>query len=277
MSGFSQPVLQDTRPIPWSTAHWINNLCELLHFTNSQIHLGNPWHLHPRCQGDCFIMEDALAYHFAPKKLQLINWVCTYLRVNLLSKITNHCGTQIITAMLYPAPRGQHDQYYWQNVSSLHWPRQPIPGPTAWKHWREFISWNYMHPDSMCLQNSLGPWLPTYDKDFTWCWQACPQSLFLFHYLNGQWWAFSPIQRYKTHIGYSHHPSPTSFPDGTVPATPIISPSKIHLPLPLSNVLPSFQPINDSVPLASRLTTPPEPWLEPLWHDIRPHAHSDTL
>jgi len=89
--------------------------------------------------------------------------------------------------------------------------------------------------------------------------------------------AFSLVRHYPTHIGYSRHPSPTSVPTGTVPATPILFPYKIHLPLPLSPILLSTQPSIAPTPLATRITTPPEPWLQPLWHDIWPHAHSDTL
>ncbi len=152
-----------------------------------------------------------------------------------------------------------------------------MPSPLAWKQWHTFISWQYLQPNSMWLQQPLGPWLPTYTTDFTWRWQACPKSFYLFHYLDGTWWSFSLTQYYTTHVGYKRHPSPTSPPTGTVPMTPILFPYKIHLPLPLSLIQKPPQPILAHPPLATCLVTPPVAWAQPLWNDIRPHAHNDTL
>jgi len=109
---------------------------------------------------------------------------------------------------------------------------------------------------------------------------SLPTFLLLFHKLDGQWWAFSPVHQYNTHVlGYSHHPSPMSAAQiGTVPATPILFPYKICIPLPLSLIrwgqpLP-YQP----KPLVTWIVTPLQDWIQPLWHgDIWPHAHSDTL
>jgi len=180
-------------------------------------------------------------------------------------------------AMIYPAPQTQHNQYYQQNISTLQWPKQTLPGPAAWKQWREFISWAYLQPDSMHLQQPLGQWLPSYNQDFEWKWQVFPWSYYLFHYQEGQWWAFSPVRHYHTHVGYSRHPSPTSIPTGTVPATPILFPYKIHVTLPLSQIKSNPLPTYPYIPLATRLVTPPVEWARPLWNDIRPHAHMDTL
>jgi len=121
-AGISRPILQDTRPLPWSFAPWFDNLRALLHSIDGQIIIRDPWHISPRRQADRFIMEDALAYHLSPKQLQQIQNVRLYLRITLLSEITNHSRTHIITAMLYPAPREHHKQHYRQNASSLQWP-----------------------------------------------------------------------------------------------------------------------------------------------------------
>jgi len=129
----------------------------------------------------------------------------------------------------------------------------------------------------MQLITPLGCWLPAYNTDYTWQWHSCPKSFFLFHHLNGQWWAFSPVRQYNIHIGYSHNLSPTFFPTDTVPATPVLFPWKIHMPLPLSPILPSPQHSFPLYPLATRLVTLPEEWIQPLWHEIHPHAHSTTL
>jgi len=50
-ASFSTPVLKDTTAIPWSTAYWVDTLCEYLHQIGRQI-LGQqawstkPWHSH---------------------------------------------------------------------------------------------------------------------------------------------------------------------------------------------------------------------------------------
>jgi len=43
MAGLSHLILQDTRPIPWSTALWYDNLCQFLHSIQGQIIIQNPW------------------------------------------------------------------------------------------------------------------------------------------------------------------------------------------------------------------------------------------
>jgi len=56
--------------------------------------------------------------------------------------------------------------------------------------------------------------------------------------------------------------------------TPVLFPHKIHV---LSPITPSPQHFFPSYPLATRLITLPEEWIQPLWHTICPHAHSNTL
>jgi len=85
-------------------------------------------------------------------------------------------------------------------ISSLQWPQQLATGPAAWKQCQNFISWNYLQPNSMLLMQPLGPWLPTYNKDFSLEVVGMPKSLYSFYQLDGQWLAFSPVQKYNTHI-----------------------------------------------------------------------------
>jgi len=109
VAGISQPVLQDTQLLPWSFAPWLDNLQALLHLINGQILLNNPWCILPWQQHDCFIMEDALAYHLKPMQLQQIQSVRLYLWITLLSEISDHSGIHILTTMIYPAPHAHHN------------------------------------------------------------------------------------------------------------------------------------------------------------------------
>jgi len=222
-------------------------------------------------------MEDVLNVQVPKQQALQIQHVHIFLKVTTLSNIINHHGTSVITVMIYPAPAAQHVQHYQQNMSTLQWPQNHHPGPAAWCAWRNFISWMYLQPNSFRLQHALGPWHPTHQQDFQWCWLICPHMFVLFHYDQQQWWAYLPACHYPTHIGYCNRCSPTLTPYETLPVTPILFEFKIHVPLPISPTATNTLPPPDTRPLASRLTTPPEPWAEPLWYNVRPHAHTDTL
>jgi len=200
-----------------------------------------------------------------------------FLKVTTLSDIVDHRGTHIMPAMIYPVPAIQYDQYYCQNTSTLQWPTSHPPGPAAWRTWRNFITWMHLQPDSYRLQYPLGRWLPTYQQDYQWGWQICPRTKVLFHYDQQQWWAYLPVRYYHTHIGYRNRCSPTSAPTLTVPVTHILFALKIHVTLPLSRLVHPPAVVPDHRSLAMRLTTPPDSWAEPLWHNIQPHAHTDAL
>jgi len=213
-------------------------------------------------------MEDVLNVQVSKRQALQIQHVLIFLKVTTLSDIINHRGTSVITAMLYPAPAAQHAQHYQQNMSTLHWPHNHPPGPAAWRTWRTFISWMYLQPNSFHVQHALSPWHPTYQQDYQWRWLICPRTYVLFHYDKQQWWAYLPVRYYPTHIGYRNCSSPTSMPHDTLPVTPILFELKIHVPLPISPIVTSRLPPPDTRPLATRLTSPPEPWAEPLWHNV---------
>jgi len=67
-------------------------------------------------------MDNILANNLTMKQAIQIQSVHLYLQVSLLSKIVNHSGTHVMTVILYMAPHAHHDQHYWQNASTLHWP-----------------------------------------------------------------------------------------------------------------------------------------------------------
>jgi len=60
MSGLSQPIPEDTQPIHWSTAHWVDQLRAFLHVIKGQIRLSNSWLPPVRHKHDRFIMDDVL-------------------------------------------------------------------------------------------------------------------------------------------------------------------------------------------------------------------------
>jgi len=60
MAGLSHLILQDTRPIPWSTALWYDNLHQFLHSIQGQIIIQNPWIPTQQRKNDRHIMDDIL-------------------------------------------------------------------------------------------------------------------------------------------------------------------------------------------------------------------------
>jgi len=132
MSGLSQPILEDTRPLHWSTARWVNQLRAFLHGIKGQIHLCRPWLPTARRENDRFIMDDVLHVQVPRKQALQIQHIRLFLNVTVLSEIVDHRGTHIIPAMIHPVPAAQYDQHYRQNTSTLQWPRSHPPGPAAW-------------------------------------------------------------------------------------------------------------------------------------------------
>jgi len=127
-AGFTQPILENTKPIPWSTAPWVDNLRHFLRHVNGRILLKNPWTPKPHREHDRAIMEDIQAYHFPHHKAIQINSVCLFLQVNFLSEITDHNGCKLLPEMLAPQKPPPASFYHTNpNKSTLLWPQQPAP------------------------------------------------------------------------------------------------------------------------------------------------------
>jgi len=277
MSGLSQPVLQDTRTLPWSNAPWIDTTRQFLHTTQSAVLLNNPWITTTRRQHDRHIMDDILGLNLPKQHAIQLQSVRLYLRVTVLSEITDASGLSLLpTTFKRPNPR-YNEMRDDTTSSTLRWPNQPSPGPNAWKRWKEIISWLYLDSATNQLNTPLGLWKQEYDTDYKWNWLVCPISKTLFQKHGHQWYAYLPQETHHDRITYRNQASLTSTPQNTVPATPTITTQNIHLRLPIYGLLKPIPRPPNQKSLQQRLLIPPEPWAEPLWHDVRPHAHIDTL
>jgi len=147
----------------------------------------------------------------------------------------------------------------------------------AWKQWREILSVLYLQPNSTHLSQPLGPWNSDYDLDYHWGWSVCPITWTLFHYNDGQWIAYSQRRCYPEYYLYQHQSSPSAKPTRTLPVTPDITSTAIKVLLPVAGMTNTPITPHPIIPLATRLITPMTSWADPLWHSIRPHAHTDTL
>jgi len=198
-------------------------------------------------------MEDLIALNLPCNKTIQVQSIRMYLRVSMLSEITNHCGTHLLPRALRHSRSTPNNPYTSRNHSQLLWPHQPAPGPMAWRTWSEVLSVLYLQPNSYALSQPLGKWTQEYDTDYNWVWHICPQSYILFHHHHGKWIAFTQCKQHTTHIHYQLHTSSTSDPSRTVPVTLLILSNSIHIQLPIMTVLPNQPPQPKQIPLAAQL------------------------
>jgi len=276
LSGFPRSILEDTKPIPWSNARWLDTVRQFLHSINGQILLHQPW-LPKACQQhDHFLMHDLLALNLPATHAFQFSSMRLYLCITTLFEITHHSGHYILPGYLRPCCDSTTSSTR-DNRSLLQWPRQPLPSTAAWKQWREILSVMYLKPNSTHLSQPLGPWNNDYNLNYHWGWSICPVTWILFHYKDGQWMAYSQCRRYPDYYLYQHQSSPSNKPTHTIPVTPNITSTTIKVLLPIANMTTILIPPHPVIPLATRLTTPMTAWADPLWHSIHPHAHTDTL
>jgi len=182
-------------------------------------------------------MEDIQAYHFQCQQAIQINSVCLFLWINYLLEITNHNGSKLLPQMLEPQ-KNPPDSFYHHhpNHSTLLWLQQPSSGRTAWKQWKDAITWIYAKPDSITLQQPLRPWLSKFDHDYEWNWLIHPTTQQLYHRIGDKWHVYHPLCHTTNFIEYPATPTiRNQLPDNTQPVTPTLQPGcfQITAPIPM--------------------------------------------
>jgi len=162
------------------------------------------------------------------------------------------------------------------------WPRQPMPPPEAWRHWRWAIQTMYLRIDSDRLTTPLKEWTDNVNKDWTWEWRINPATLELYQRSGEQWFSRRPAINRRTYIAYDIHRQRrvTIDPNMMAPATPSFDTSQTYIivQLPITTIKPSAPASQQgSTDLLDRVCTPPTQWAAPLWHRIRPKAPVDAL
>jgi len=215
----------------------MDRLWHFLRHIHGQIILRNAWISQPQQIRDQHIMDDLLAYNFPTNQLIQINSVRLYLKVNLLSEIVDHTGMQILPDALKPTQPLDNVTYTSTNHSTLDWPRQPKPGPTAWKKWKEMLLWMYTKPNSNTLTTTLGPWHASYSQDYEWAWQIHKPTQTLYHHHRHVWYKYwTPRHHLNTWVYSSHHTPRASIPTNTQPVTPTLSNKSITITLPITQI-----------------------------------------
>jgi len=274
-SGLPQPILEDTRTLPWSSPGWMTSIRQFLQDTGTKILLSDPWTPRPRRINDRNIMEDALEFLPSNTNLCALNNVRLYLHVTFLSEITDASGNFIREDYL-------HDMIP-ATASTLRWPYQIAPLPENWKIWRNAILQLYTKGSDARLAQPLTSWhQEAAFTNWTWEWRIDPNTYALYHYIQNHWMVQYPTRKQRTYIEYHGEAHRTTrlplpfFP----PATPTIDTHHhlIRVNLPIHQCVSSYPtPLPPPDNLLERLCTPPEPWAERLWHRVRPQQALDML
>jgi len=120
-------------------------------------------------------------------------------------------------------------------------------------------------------------WTDQYATDYHWPWHICACTFILFQCKGNQWYAYPCYHCHMDCLTYPNQASLTSAPTNIVPATSTITTTNIHLDLPITGLIQQPAPVYHPTPVLVRLMTPPVTWAAPLWHNIQPHTHMDTL
>ncbi len=272
-AGCARPILEYTDTLAWCPKGWMTTTRQFMHSIKATIELQQPWVPLPRREYDRNIMDDVHS-RLPHADLAAINNVRLYLKVFFLSEITDANGTTILSHVIDNGPS--------RSCSTLQWPRQPLPTPEAWKHWRRAIQALYLKTNSDRLITPLKDWNANANKEWNWEWRIDPNTKVLYQWNGRHWTSRRPVLAKRTYIAYEAqaHQRANITPESLSPATPSYDSSGtfiiVLLPIYSSTRLPQQSPtaIDD---ILERLSTPPEEWAMPLWHRIRPMAAVDAL
>jgi hypothetical protein len=142
----------DTRPIQHMEGEWFKSIQEFLHKTNSKIKISGVWTPQLQRKHDACIMDTLRDCHDTIR----INRVRIYLQATTIADITNAEETYITEYSF----GGRNSQTTENPRKSIHeWPRQPRPGPKAWRAWREALQLKLsVGGKSRRLRQPLGKW-----------------------------------------------------------------------------------------------------------------------
>jgi len=277
-TGFTQPILENNIPIPWSQAYWMDNLRAFLFQINGQIILHEPWTPKPRRANDRSIMEALLKAQLtlSTHETKIINNVRIHLQANTLSDISDHSGTHIRPECLCaPLALSTIGPSTTANHSTLRWPQHATPSDANWRLWSKTIRHLFSANNTAKLTEPLGKWNAAHANDFEWNWRICPTTFHLYNRHQNTWVVYAPSNLRRTYVQYHEPPTnadPTRVPQ--TPATPETTATGLKVNLPITTIVHS--PINSPTPvnkLIHRLITPPQQWETSLWHKVRPHSN----
>jgi hypothetical protein len=175
IAGIQKPVLEDTEPLQHMEGDWFKSTRTFLQKTACTIQIDGLWtprvqRLHDKCIMDVLrTSQDTMQ----------INRVRIYLQATTIADIANAEGTHI-TKHAFGGRNSRNTEA--RRKTRQKWPRQPRPGPKAWKAWREALQ-KHLSIDgkSRKLRQTLGKWILAQSKTRQeWHWYIDPPTGTLF-------------------------------------------------------------------------------------------------
>jgi len=117
-------------------------------------------------------MDDFVDLNLQRNQLEKLNACRMFLQVTTLAELTDHTGTTLLS-QAFLTPRTSHPKGLLNiSASTLQWPHVAMPSLPCWRLWSTTIRTLYTGTRTgSCLQQSLGPWLSTYNQHRFWHWR----------------------------------------------------------------------------------------------------------
>ena len=155
IAGTQRPVFDNTKKLHHIEGEWFTSMRDFLRSIDGQIKQTTGWLPQLERVNDLCLM-DVLT---TPSKTDMIriNRCRIFLQATTLSDITNADGTRITDYAWTPL---QNNAITNPRRSKHDWPRQPRPGPKAWKAWKGAVQRHLSKKGKgQNLKRPLGPWL----------------------------------------------------------------------------------------------------------------------
>jgi len=200
---------------------------------------------------------DNICQYLTTNELIMVNNICLYLQVNLLSKITLSNGHQLLDHILEPTTAPL--------TSTLAWPHQTCLPTKTWCIWKKALQTTYMNGYNNNLKQPLGHWYHDMThQHWKWEWVVCPTSLTLYCHTNNAWESYQVNVYQQRYAMFNSMPNSRrcQLPTNATPATPhILEDHKmiiLFLPVqPYHNPTLSPQP---TLSILTQLAMPIEAW-----------------
>jgi len=277
-SGFQNHILEDTKPCPWISDHWLSYLRTIMHSQHLSIRYAS-WTIKPLRDNDRYLMDDILQYGLPRHQLEKFNACRMYLQVTTLAEITDNTGEallpQVLTDYHHPIPKGLTNISH----SLLKWPTIHPPSAHCWRIWTRTLSTVYTgSPTGTRLIQKLGRWTVHYNANRFWHWQLHDTEHLVFRSESSAPTRVAiPVITRRTTIKFS--PTvPTTLPFSGPPVTPH-DPTTGQVPLPIAtiNLAPPPMQAEYFATIQQQFQHQLRPWQQPFFGSLRKSHPTNTL
>jgi hypothetical protein len=222
VTGLTESVLEDTRPIPYINIPWFDTFRQYLRNISGRIELSTTWIQQPQRENDQSIMDLILrSKAFTKREMEIINACRLYLQVTRLSDISTADGRKVHIKMLM----GAYTQEQIRNLRTnpIEWPYQERPNAKSWKLWTKALLTTTC-TETGHLIHPMGQWnehIETGSKYY-----LSPKDNYLYSRNDNVWRRHNPI-RIGLIMKFTKDDFPTKAPETPYPVIPTINRNNI--------------------------------------------------